>query len=62
MCGGGGGNNRRLREDMGEGVSKMVTNLKAMLFGSLVLMPFTLLNQFVASLGIPFGGVKMDMA
>ena len=43
-------------------IHNMVTNLKAVSFGSLGSRPFTPPNRLLISLGVPFGGVKSDMA
>ena len=42
--------------------TQMVTNLKAVSFGSSGSRPLTLPNRLLTSLGVPFGGVKTDMA
>ena len=41
---------------------KMVTNLKAMSFGSSGSRPVTRRNQSLTSLGVPIGGVNLDIA
>jgi hypothetical protein len=42
--------------------TQMVTNLKAVSFGSSGSRLLTLPNRLLTSLGVPFGGVKTDMA
>ena len=42
-------------------IHNMITNLKAMSFGSSGSRPFMPPNRLLISLGIPFGGVKLDM-
>jgi hypothetical protein len=66
----------RVRDDMGGGVGccskikgvfvtqkkqKMVTNLKAMSFGSSGLRPVLPPNRLLTSLGVLFGGVVLDI-
>ena len=43
-------------------IHNMVTNLKVMSFGSSGSRPFTPPNRLLKFLGVPFGGVKPDMA
>ena len=42
-------------------IHNMVTNLKAVSFGSSGSRPFTPPNRLLISLGVPFGGVKSDI-
>ena len=67
MVGGGGGSCSRKKKKLFSFFrhkikTQMVTNLKAVSFGSSGSRPLTLPNRLLTSLGVPFGGVKTDMA